>query len=238
MVNTIESALRQLKDMQVNTDGWDPMIIYLLLSRLPYRTKSEWEQKRKANEEPTLEALLAFLSSRARSRLCNEPATDGPKADSHSGQPRQMPDNKNPPKAMAINSNAQGKNMKRSSPSKNKGPAGKKPRFNSSGSKDHKEQKGHKPVFGDRPKIVCKLCQGGHPLYRCEKFKEITLNKKVQLVDQWHLCRVCLTSHGNGECKLKGCLRCGENHNVILCPTSTAQVSVLTHESKAEPSLA
>lgn len=82
------------------------------------------------------------------------------------------------------------------------------------------------------------MCRKSHPLYRCEALRKVHINKRVQLVDQWHLCRVCLQSHGQGECRFKGCLRCESQHNLINCPTPAAQVNTLHHHNvsvKEEP---
>lgn len=51
VVNTVESVLRQLKDMKVKVKYWDPVIIYTIMTRLPYRAKADWEQRREANVE-------------------------------------------------------------------------------------------------------------------------------------------------------------------------------------------
>jgi hypothetical protein len=69
MVNLVESVIRQLKGMKVNTDAWDPMLIHMTVSRLPRVTADDWEQRRVIAEEPTLRMLLAYVTGRARGRL-------------------------------------------------------------------------------------------------------------------------------------------------------------------------
>lgn len=69
MVNMMESVIRQLKDMKVDTDSWDPILIHMIVTRLPRVTVDDWEQRRTVTEEPKLRTLLTYLCGRARGRL-------------------------------------------------------------------------------------------------------------------------------------------------------------------------
>lgn len=65
----MESVIRQLKDMKVDTDSWDPILIHMIVTRLPRVTADNWEQRRTVAEEPKLRTLLTYLCGRARGRL-------------------------------------------------------------------------------------------------------------------------------------------------------------------------
>lgn len=229
VVNTVESVLRQLKDMKVKVKYWDPVIIYTIMTRLPYRAKADWEQRREANVEPSLDQLLQFLSNRARGRLCSDTPSSAPKTESNANAQRQNGDRTKAQVPATPKSPPQVKVEKRPHAADSNNKFARKLKLDKPASSGNRE---NKAGASSRFKVDCYLCKGDHPLYRCSKFKSTTLNKKIQLVDQMHLCRNCLKKHGPGECKFSGCPRCGEKHNLLLCPVAVAQVSALLEQNQ------
>lgn len=65
LIDDLSKNLHSLENMGILTDSWDPLIIYLVTSKLDSETIRYWEQVELSNELPTLAELKRFLSSRA-----------------------------------------------------------------------------------------------------------------------------------------------------------------------------
>jgi len=64
IVDTTKCNLEALKAMNLHTDTWDLMIIYILVNKLDNKTKREWELQISSKELPTLQQLYSFLEHR------------------------------------------------------------------------------------------------------------------------------------------------------------------------------
>ncbi|XP_055677640.1 uncharacterized protein LOC129786565 [Lutzomyia longipalpis] len=65
--------------------------------------------------------------------------------------------------------------------------------------------------------VACKCChEVGHPLYRCQKFLDLTSNQRYETVRELNLCRNCLASHLTNSCSFHKCRRCQGKHNILL----------------------
>lgn len=64
IVDTTKCNLEALKAMNLHTDTWDLMIIYILVQKLDNKTKREWELQIASKELPTLLQLYNFLEHR------------------------------------------------------------------------------------------------------------------------------------------------------------------------------
>lgn len=64
----------------------------------------------------------------------------------------------------------------------------------------------------------CPVCSAEHPIYKCEKFIEMPVNERFQLVKNAHLCYNCLKHHEDiaKNCKLGACKKCKKKHNTLL----------------------
>lgn len=227
MVNTVQTVTRQLRDMNVNVDSWDPMMIHLLMSRLPHTASNSWEEKRDVGREPILRDLLAFISSRARGRLYQDTATETVNVNL-----QQSSSDKNKNKFDNVDKTKQNQSRfnKRPPQQETEQVEEKKKKFdNTSFKKNNKngDANKQKPFKGRK----CEMCQGEHWLSKCQKFREVALQKRIQLIDQWHLCRLCLGGHAQGECKWTGCLRCNGSHHVMNCPLERGQVNLIYQQS-------
>lgn len=61
---------------------------------------------------------------------------------------------------------------------------------------------------------VCKVKQ--HMLFRCDKFKELSVPKRVEAVKNAKLCFNCLRSHLGKPCTYTTCTICQKRHNTLL----------------------
>lgn len=203
-----------------------------MITRMPPRTIDVWEQQRKVAVTPKLDELLEFLSGRARGRLHH----DGVHEESHGGERyTHKKFDKEKPYASHESQNSEAAR------------GTKRPAANGSANRDHKRSKtndnGKKSAMnkgndtrnaGSNALPPCKMCNGNHFLGRCNKFREVILSRRIQLLDQWHLCQVCLRPHGKGECKWKGCLRCNGHHHLMNCPIDAPQVNMLVQQKAAQ----
>jgi len=61
---------------------------------------------------------------------------------------------------------------------------------------------------------VCKTKR--HPLYLCDKFKQLAIPKRIESVKHAKLCYNCLRSHRDKPCKYSSCTICQKRHNTLL----------------------
>ncbi|KAL0111278.1 hypothetical protein PUN28_012882 [Cardiocondyla obscurior] len=61
---------------------------------------------------------------------------------------------------------------------------------------------------------ACKIKR--HPIYLCDAFKKLTVQKRIDLVKKARLCYICLRSHNNKPCKFMNCTICNKRHNSLL----------------------
>lgn len=97
--------------------------------------------------------------------------------------------------------------------------------------------KHHAPDF-----LSCVLCDGVHPIYKCNKFKALDLTRRRKHVIQNGLCERCLRQNHPGDCKdpksMEQCPDCrkGVKHNSWLCPTKEAKMLEARMARKRESS--
>ncbi|CAH1963989.1 unnamed protein product [Acanthoscelides obtectus] len=67
----------------------------------------------------------------------------------------------------------------------------------------------------------CVYCNGQHAIYLCDKFKALPAASLRQEIQKLKLCWNCLRQgHQKGECRSRGCKRCGARHNTLLHESS------------------
>lgn len=63
----------------------------------------------------------------------------------------------------------------------------------------------------------CTACKTKrHPLYLCDKFKQLSVPKRIELVRNAKICYNCLRSHRERPCKFSSCTVCQKRHNTLL----------------------
>ena len=68
--------------------------------------------------------------------------------------------------------------------------------------------------------LKCKVCNKAHPLFRCEKFRKLSVNERYKVVKEAGLCKNCMREADNHDCKFRGCLVCNKKHNTMLHNTN------------------
>lgn len=62
--------------------------------------------------------------------------------------------------------------------------------------------------------IACKIKR--HPLYMCDKFKQLSVPKRIKTVKNAKVCYNCLRSHRDSPCKFSSCTIFQKRHNTLL----------------------
>lgn len=72
-------------------------------------------------------------------------------------------------------------------------------------------------AFGISTGQACTICKdGSHPLYRCRKFLDLSVQQRLKVVKDSSFCPNCLNKHDKTPCKFGGCKSCGQRHNTLL----------------------
>lgn len=79
----------------------------------------------------------------------------------------------------------------------------------------------------EKPCVCCDVVPR-HPLYKCEKFLELSTDQRREFAAKKALCYCCLnTGHGKGQCNSKGrCKECGAKHHTVLHQDSSNKESI------------
>lgn len=64
--NNVNQTLHAVKAMKINTESWDPVIAYVVISNFDTDTMAEWERTASPTEPPTQGEVLTFLEKRVR----------------------------------------------------------------------------------------------------------------------------------------------------------------------------
>lgn len=65
VIDLLSKCLKSLQMIGVNTESWDPLIIYIICTKLDQNTLAQWEQFEYEHELPIIEELKSFLRARA-----------------------------------------------------------------------------------------------------------------------------------------------------------------------------
>lgn len=66
-ISTTKGCLAGIKNMEIMTETWDPLIIFLLKKKLAHELRGKWEEERKGSfESPKLKEFLSFLDLRSK----------------------------------------------------------------------------------------------------------------------------------------------------------------------------
>lgn len=83
-------------------------------------------------------------------------------------------------------------------------------------SKDNKQTKSFVSASDTNGKN-CVVCLQDHLLYRCDKFKDMSLDARYNKVSKHKLCHNCLRpGHFSANCKHNSCRFCNKKHNLLL----------------------
>lgn len=74
------------------------------------------------------------------------------------------------------------------------------------------------PKGQNRSTINCIFCsQSSHKIYKCDRFKKLAHNDRLNFVTSKRLCFNCLgTGHSKNDCTSNNCFLCSRNHHTLL----------------------
>lgn len=75
ILDTTRNCIALLRTLDISTDGWDAILIYMTVNKHDIQTRKEWEQSLKASFEiPSIKDLFCFLETTFRTlETINEP---------------------------------------------------------------------------------------------------------------------------------------------------------------------
>ncbi|XP_011629838.1 uncharacterized protein LOC105422235 [Pogonomyrmex barbatus] len=80
----------------------------------------------------------------------------------------------------------------------------------------------------------CVACRNKkHPLFQCDKFKQLDVSKRVEVVKRAKLCYNCLRSHQGKFCNYSNCTICQRRHNTLLHFDKRPTISTVTETGDA-----
>lgn len=83
-ITMTNSCLAGIKNLDILTDTWDPMIIFTLQEKLSFELRQKWEEERKGSHEPaSLKQFLQFLETRHKISSVIPPKRTPPKINPH-----------------------------------------------------------------------------------------------------------------------------------------------------------
>ncbi|XP_070171311.1 uncharacterized protein [Polyergus mexicanus] len=81
----------------------------------------------------------------------------------------------------------------------------------------------------------CTACKNKqHPLFKCAKFKQLTVPKRIEFVRNAMLCYNCLRSHRGKACNYTNCTICQKRHNTLLHLHKNTAVPATTNATETQ----
>lgn len=194
LYDTTFDTLLDLKKLELQTDLWGDILLFLIHSKLPLKTKELWDERISRNETlPKFNKFMEFLELRFRTLE----SLDITRKSQNSFQP-----NGNKPTVKKVSSfqttkeSSNFQHTKESSKTINK--AAGRPR---------------------RTNTVCRVCEKGtHKIRNCDKFLKLNCWDRREAIRTLGYCFNCFSySHIISECISEGrCSTCGEKHHTLL----------------------
>ncbi|XP_015123256.1 uncharacterized protein LOC107045475 [Diachasma alloeum] len=92
----------------------------------------------------------------------------------------------------------------------------------------HKREQSKIYAFNSTTGKSCQACdETFHALFKCNKFRDLSVEQRIKIAKQSNVCLNCLNKH-KGECKYGGCRHCPEKHNSLLHSESMGERESLT----------
>lgn len=214
LVNSTNSLIQSLPKYNVGVQHWGPILVPLLVRKLDNVSVTQWAIKRDQKKVAELEPLLAFIRERAEAMDVEGAASlYGP---SHPQANGAKEENNN---IVSQNGYFRGPLSSRITPHQ---------------STDSHGGYKHDPRTIKKQRTSCYHCNKQHQLYDCGEFKQLSLTRKEERLEQLGICVKCLRrGHKKTTCKLRNCDCGGEHNGKLLCPKklSANLLSVIYSES-------
>ncbi|XP_065355424.1 uncharacterized protein LOC135949900 [Calliphora vicina] len=220
----INSCISNLNTLDIDTDNWDPIFVYLCSSKLPKETLEDFEKTlRDSSNIPCWTEMDIFLTNTYK----------GLESVNDIKNPNTYPRNKQ-------NSDSKNQNERKGNtfvnnvtqePKKDTH-AKRKPQPEQNPSNSTRTQNTSK-LNGS----VCKLCKANHTLRDCPSFISMGVAERINFVKQNGCCYNCLAiSHGIKECHSTfTCRHCGGRHNSLLHrPSSNSNTHASTNSNPTD----
>ncbi|XP_048480555.1 uncharacterized protein LOC119693146 isoform X1 [Plutella xylostella] len=187
LIDTIMKNLRALNTLGEPTDSWDTLIIYMVVSKLDAVTEREWEQHK-------VSTLSQAGDSKPGLKVDDLLKFLGRKADMLE---------------TVIVTHKNKHSYYNTSHTQNTPKVHCNVSSSSSSNKAHQERNIHyKP---------CPVCNNKHAIYSCQRFLDMPISDKYNIISQHKICVNCLRSgHAVTDCRFGPCKKCTKKHNSIL----------------------
>lgn len=227
IIDTVHECMTQLSGF-VKTDGWGPIIVFMVVDRLDSTTHDAWEMHRansRAEEQPAdIQDVEMHLPGSVHvvdeaERVYVQIPTWTELEQFLERRARILIHSERRERTDTYEST--------SSRSRENSTNRSKPKLKSVVVPANQQQQ--QPNTANRTATgfpSCSYCQQDHPIYHCNDFKMIGLDAKLEHIENQGMCKRCLREqHPGRECKQKVCLKCPNNqyHNTLLCPTREAE---------------
>lgn len=208
-LSTFQSSVNALLSLDINMQ--DFLLLQLALHKLPSDVRMLYEQKQTEddNKIPTFQDLIKFITNLERSYEIIQ-AESPPSS---------------PPSTPPVN--------RRSFP----GTSG----FKGTPNQAKFVNKSAKTLLVQtsqeaRPNTTCFHCNGNHKIFNCEKFQQLPVDSRYNVLRQHKRCFACFSTHPRANCTSnKSCRTCNsKSHNTMLCQTNVQSSSVNSTPSSVQ----
>ncbi|XP_075151078.1 uncharacterized protein LOC142225184 [Haematobia irritans] len=202
---TINTCTQTLETLLVDTGEWDPILVYLVSTKLPRTFLEEFENSLEdCSTLPSWQKLDDFLSHKFKTL---ESVGNIKIQNSKHNQSRSDNDRR----GNRVNSFHTNVTQKHN-------PSGSRLNNNNNNSQANHNSKNINNPSRKQSESVCPICRTNHLLRNCPKFLEKSPNDRIQITKQNHLCYNCLLAdHGVRECKSRySCRECNQRHHSLL----------------------
>jgi hypothetical protein len=198
MHDVIMECINGLANIGIEITTWDPIIVHMMSQKLDSSSYNDYlKEIQNPRELPILSDFLSFLESRF---MAYEAMKHRKKEVTTTTFNYQKPSN---------NSTFNKTSFTKQYPARKS--------FN------YKPElpRSYHTVYGN-----CTLCDGNHVLMQCPKFIDLDPVQRNITISKLHVCKNCLYSHGNNECKsTKTCKECNMRHHTLLHNPAKKSVS-------------
>ncbi|XP_037826545.1 uncharacterized protein LOC119614493 [Lucilia sericata] len=222
----INCCIANLNSLEIDTDNWDPIFVYLCLSKLPKETRREFEKTLNDSAEmPPWTNLDVFLTNTFKELTSVNDVPDS-NPNTHP-KTKQFTETKYNPdrRAKAFHNVTHSSKKPHPNPKPQNEQKFSNPNHipNSNTQKNANAQNTQKKpnTQNTQTKLygsICKLCEKNHTLRECSSFNSLGLNQRIEFVNENGICYNCLaTGHVIKDCySAFKCRYCGGKHNSLL----------------------
>lgn len=206
LIDTTNNALRQLNAAGCPTAYWDELVISKWVECLPDATYRKWKRHLHGRSDVTFRELCEFVEVEARTCEDIERREWKSKSDrDHRSDRRDVQTGHFSVRREDRYYEQQAAQYVDNENTRSRTPQHDHRRENASTNRNEREPK-------------CTICGDLHLPYRCEKFRQMSLQQRKNEIDKRKLCKRCLGDHHSNECSSSFvCRRCNQPHSALLC---------------------